>query len=263
MDKPAAMVNANAQAAAYRFIGWMFLWVALAHIAATMVGVFVIREGNLGDFSPLRLLRFIPTHLHMWRAACLMAALASVSFVCFVVAWRELMDARFAMLCNLAVVLTAVGAANDLQGEFSMLVLFTDLAQQLRGHGNFLQFETTQLAWLTLNQALTESGLVANCLYSVAGLILTGCAVRTRTFPRGLAWVGVPVWVANLNVSLFTFFGALQPAMVLFIATAIAFSIWVTAIGFAVLRMGRTQGLRGDSQDMQSQSQQLEALDGH
>lgn len=216
-----------------RRVAWICLLTALAHVIATLLSVYAIREGNLGDFSPLRLMQFVPQHVILWRCAWLCAALASLSFVLFALAICHLIDRRLRPALAFALILVTVAVSNDLSGQLSMLVLFSDLAYQFRAHGSFLQHETAQLAWTTMSQALTESVLVANTLYSIAGLVIVVCALLTRSFPRWLAWAGLPVWVATLSVSVLSFLGALKWALVLLLASTVAFAIWAMVMGLS------------------------------
>ncbi len=217
----------------------MCLGTALAHVAATLLSVYAIREGNLGDFSPLKIMHFIPHHIILWRCAWIAAALASLSFIVFVVAVCSLLDRRLRPALTVAIVLTTAALTNDLNGQFSMMVLFSDLAQQMRGHGSFLQHETVQLAWSTMNQALTQSVLIANTLYSISGMLVVVCAMMTRGFPKWLAWFGLPIWVATLWVTVFVFVGALKWALVLLLASTVGFVVWTTVMGLAFRTLGK------------------------
>lgn len=216
----------------------MCLVTALAHTVAVLLGVFAIRDGNLGDLSPLRLLQFIPQHVILWRSAWLAAAVASVSFAVFAVACCQLVDRRFRAATAVALIFVTVALTNDLNGQFSMMVLFSDLAYQMRGHGSFLQHETAQLAWSTMNQALTQSVLIANTLDALAGLIIGVCATLTRSFPKWIALVGLPIWLVMLSVSVLSFLGALKSALVLLLAVTVAFVLWAMVMGYVLRHSG-------------------------
>jgi len=230
---------ASPQTAAYRGVSWVCLFTALAHVCATLLSVYAIREGNLGDFSPLKLMHFIPQHVILWRCAWLAAATSSLSFLVLVVCVCTLLDRKLRPALTLAVLFATAALTNDLSGQFSMMILFSDLAQQLHGHGTFLQHETVQLAWSTMNQALSQSMLIANTLYSVAGVLVVVCALMTRSFPSWLAWLGLPVWIARLNVSILVFVGALKWALVLMVASTAGFVVWTTVMGLALRLVGK------------------------
>jgi len=229
------------QTAAYRGVSWVCLIVALTHVLATLLAVYVIREGNLGDFSPLKIMHFIPLHALIWRCAWLAAAASSLSYLVLVVCICALLDRKLRRALTVAILFTTVALANDLSGQFSMMVLFSDLAQQLHGHGTFLQHETVQLAWATMNQALSQTMLIANTLYSAAGMLVVVCALLTRSFPAWLAWLGLPVWMARLNVSILVFVGALKWALVLLVASTVGFVVWTTVMGMGLRLLGKPQ----------------------
>ena len=68
-------------------------------------------------------------------------------------------------------------------------------------------------------------------------------SLLTREFassiPKWLAWLGLPIWIASLNVSILAFIGSLQWAMVLSIATTIAFVMWTVTMGLIFRMLGR------------------------
>jgi len=228
-----------ARATTLRAVGWICLVTALVHTAAELLAVYMVREGNLGDFSPVKLLRFVPEHALIWRLTFLFTTLASSTLVIFLVALSQLIDRRFRVLTVSALALAILGAANDLNAQCSMLVFFADLAYSFRAHGSFLLHETMQLAWATMNHSLSQGVLIGNTLYSIAGTILAVCALRTRGFPRWVAWLALPIWFVSFNITLLVFFGILQWALVLRFAATIAFVCWVVILGLAVRSLAR------------------------
>ena len=91
--------------------------------------------------------------------------------------------------------------------------------------------------------------------YSFAGIVLVVCGLLTRAFPKWLAWLGFPIWVATLNVTVFVFVGALKWALVLLLAATVGFVVWTTVMGLASL--GLALGLVGVAE----QGLDLAALD--
>lgn len=212
---------------------------AILHVIAGVFSAYLVREGNLLEMSPIKLLRFIPEHLLIWRLDCLLLAAASLSFATFVVCAREVFDAAAGTLATLAVVCVTIAAANDLSGLCSMLVLMSDLSQQFGLHGHFLVHETIQLAWATMDHALAQCLLIGNTLYSLSGILVVRCAFLTESFPKWLAWTGLPIWLVTLTVSVLAFLGMLQWVIIVTMATVLVFVIWCTAIGVTYGRLGR------------------------
>jgi hypothetical protein len=212
---------------------------ALLHIVAGVFSAYLVREGNLLAISPIKLLRFIPEHLVLWRSDCLLLAAASLSFATFVVCAREIFDSAAGTLATLSVVCVTIAAANDLSGLCSMMVLFSDLSQQFGSHGHFLVHETIQLAWATMDSALAQCLLIGNTLYSLSGLLIVRCAFLTESFPKWLAWTGLPIWMVTLAVSVLAFLGMLQWVIMITMATVLVFVLWCTAIGVTYGRLGK------------------------
>ncbi|HEY9868460.1 MAG TPA: hypothetical protein V6D08_04790 [Candidatus Obscuribacterales bacterium] len=238
MESGGQPTSVSPQAVAFRRVAWVCLATALAHTVAVLLGVFAIRDGNLGDLSPLRLMQFIPQHIILWRSVWLASAVASLSFAVFAVAYCQLVDRRYRAATAVALIFVTVALTNDLNGQFSMMVLFSDLAYQMRGHGSFLQHETAQLAWSTMNQALTQCVLIANTLYGFAGFIISLSAMATRSFPKWIALVGLPIWFVMLSVSVLSFLGALKSALVLLLAVTVAFVLWTMVMGYVLRHSG-------------------------
>jgi len=222
---------------AYKRFSFICFVMAVAHVLAASLCVILVREGNLLDVSPIKLLRFIPEHGLLWRLSCFSMMVASLTFVTFVVAAREVIDQKAASLATLAVVFVAIAASNDLNGLCSMMVVFPDLAFELKENQSFLVHETIQLSWATMDQALSQCLLIGNTLYSAAGMLVVGCAFLTPSFPRWLAWSGAPIWFVTLAVSVCSFLGMLQWVIMITLATVLVFVVWCTALGISYQRL--------------------------
>lgn len=225
---------------AFVLASWACLASAMACTVSVIAAIWIVREGNLGDFSPVQILQFIPANIFLWRTACLSAALATVSFVAFTVAMQSVLELRLQPVLNFAVVLVGIGAANALNAQFAMMILLADLALQMHGHaGLSVHEDITQMSWVTMNHALSQTMLIANSLYTLAGFIIAFCILSSRFFPKWLGWLAMPIWIVTLNVSTLTFIGALQWSLVLSLAAIIAYIMWVTTLGFTLRIMAR------------------------
>lgn len=207
------------------------------HLLAAIICVYIVREASLLEWSPLKLLRFIPEHMPVWRLACLAMAVASLSFVTFVVCARDVLDQRVSTLATLALVFVTIAAANDLNGLSSMLVLYSDLASQLQSSHTFMVHQTFQLSWATLDLSLAQCLLIGNTLYSFAGILIAVSGLGTSSFPKWLAWTGLPIWIATLCVSVLSFLGMLKWVLIVTMAAALVFVLWCTALGVTYLSL--------------------------
>lgn len=212
---------------------------AAAHVVACLTCVHIVREGHLAEIAPSRLLSFVPEHIILWRSGCVALAAASLTFVTFVVCAREVLDERASTLATLAVVFATMATACELNGLFAMMVLYSDLAQQFGAHGAFLVHETIQLAWATMDQALSNCLLIGNTLYGLSGLLIMRSAALTESFPKWLVWAGLPIWIVTLAVSALSFMGALKWVLMITVSTVLVFVLWSTALGVTYRRHAR------------------------
>ncbi len=225
----------------YRWAGVACMIAALIHTAAIMLGVYTVREGNLGDFVPMKILEFVAGNVVLWKSTCLMACVATIAFVVLLIVLREVVERRLRVALNVATVLTAIAAPPALNGQMTMAVLFCDFALQNHYHHAAVAHEVSELAWAVMNSGITQCILIGNTLNSVAGIIIVACMLNSKNFPKWLAWLGMPIWIASLNVSALAFMGSLQWALVLAIASSIAFVMWATAMGLIFRMMGRPE----------------------
>jgi len=227
------------QSRAYRLASWACLFTATATSIAILTTLFLVRTGALGDFSPIRLLHFIPANIAIWRASLLSGSLSMLSFLTFIVAMQMVVDRRLRPFINLAIALSVIATGAALNAQFSMLVLFSDLALQLSRHAGFAYADITHMAWATMNQCVMQSMLIANSLQALVELLLVGCIFFSRNLPSWLAWSALPIALATVNASIFTFLGALQWTMVLTFAALIALVLWTTTLGLMLRLMAK------------------------
>lgn len=223
----------------YRVASWACLLAATCCMIATLSAIVIVRAGALGDFSPLGVLRFVAHNLTWWRLTLFAASAASLAYLFLVVALRDIVEPKLRSLALLCVCFCTIASTNALNAYFSMLVLFTDLSLQLSMRGGFPHAELSRLAWVTMNQSVMQTMLIANSLYAVVGLFLVSFIFRSRHLPNWLAWSGLPIALVALNVSIFTFIGELQWAMVLSFAGLIALVLWLTTLGLVLRMMAR------------------------
>lgn len=222
------------QKANYRKVGWFCVGAAIAHVAALLLILYVARVGDLSAFTPTKLMRFVPDHQLLWRSACLASSISSVSTVLVFLALNEIVAKKARLIMKIALVLAVIGCASDLQSHFSMMVLFSDLATQVKLNGTYVRQELVQLSWVTINQALSQTLLLTNLLYSIAGILTVTALLRTKIFPQWLFWMGLPLWLISLSSTAVAFAGRLTLSLSLLVGSVIGFIVWTVAIALVL-----------------------------
>lgn len=216
----------------FRYVQGLCLFSAVVHVLAALVAIYTWRVGDLGEFSPVKLMRFVPDNVMLWRTSCLLTSASAISFVIVLAAIRETLPRRFRFASLIALILAIIGAANDLQSHFSMMVLFSDLASQMQL--SFSKQDLMQLAWMVINQSLSQTFLIANILYCISGVIVSVAMVLTPEYPPWASWLGVPVFALGLATSVLAFAGSLNLAICFMFGTTIMYVAWVVVLGAAV-----------------------------
>ncbi|MBK9618554.1 MAG: hypothetical protein IPO31_05110 [Candidatus Obscuribacter sp.] len=224
-----ALSSAPSPMRRHRFVQATCLFSAIAHTAATLICVYAFREGNFAQFSPAKLMQFVPEHMFLWRTSCLLVLLSSISTLVFILAMREVLEEKYRYLVGIAVCLSIVACGQDVEAIGRMMVLFGDIALQ-----GYIRQDSVQLGWLLINQSLTETFMMANLLYGMAGLCIALCLTKTRVLPRTLAIAHLPVWSIMLLASVSTFLGYLPVSIVLVFTSNLALSVLSAFSGVAI-----------------------------
>jgi hypothetical protein len=195
----------------------------------------VISQGHSLDApTPIKIIQYISENILMWRAACASHALSTIMFVFFCVAFVQTLERRYRTLTTFALLLVAVAASSSLNAEFTLLVLASDLARDQLNGSAVMPADAFQSAWLIIAGAITHYILIGNTLNGIAGVILTGCCLVHRNFPKPLAWLGIPVWVITITASVTGAMGRLETALLLMGAASLAFITWAASVGIAM-----------------------------
>lgn len=228
-----ALASAPSPLRRHRFVQITCLIATVAHTAATLCCVYAFREGNFVDFTPARLMEFVPRHLVLWRLCCFSAILSSISTLVFILAMREVLEEKFRFIIGVAVCLSVVACAQDLEAISRMMVLFSDIALQ-GSLGAYTGQELVQIGWTLINQSITETFLISSMLYGLAGLAITHCLSKTRVLPRSLTFAHLPVWLCMLATAVTTFNGMVPVAMSLMFAANLGFSFLAAYSGVSI-----------------------------
>lgn len=215
--------------------GICFLVICLLHFVSTLVSIWCVRDGQLGQFAPGRLLVFVPLNLELWRLTLFTAVLSNLSLVVLAVLMRELLERRFRAHMLVALVLVAIGVSNCVSGEMDLMVGFADSCWGRFAHPGALGDTSVQIAWSLFGSAVTRCLLVGNSLYGIAALIMFSCALSSRLFPRGLAMLGTPLVVLISIMSVLAFFANFHWVLWCLLVTEALFVTWTFAMGFVLL----------------------------
>jgi hypothetical protein len=229
-----ALVKAPSPARRHRFVQTCCLATTLAHTAATLMCVFAFREGNFTEFSPQRLLQFVPQHLWVWRTCCLLVMGSSLSTLLFVLAMRDVLEEKFRSTVGVAVCLAIVACVLDLEGVSRMMVLFADIAMQGQINCTYLGADLVQIGWTIINQSITQTFMLSAFLYGAAGLCIVRCLSGTRFVPRYLAFAHLPVWLCMVVTAVVTFVGHLPAALCLMFAGNLGLSFLAAFTGVSI-----------------------------
>ena len=228
------LVKAPSPARRHRFVQICCLTATLTHTAATLMCVLAFREGNFVEFSPQRLLQFVPQHLYVWRSCCLLVMASSVSTLLFLLAMRDVLEEKFRSTVGVAVCLAIMACMLDLEGVSRMMVLFADIAQQGQINCTYLGADLVQIGWTIVNQTITQTFLLSAFLYGTAGLCIVRCLTGTRFVPRYLAFAHLPVWLCMVVTSVITFLGFLPAALCLMFAGNLGLSFLAAFTGVSI-----------------------------
>lgn len=229
-----ALVLAPSPMRRHRFVQITCLIATIANTAATLACVYTFREGNFTDFSPAKLMQFVPQHLLLWRTCCLLTAFSSVSRLIFILAMREVLEEKFRFIIGVAVCLSVLACSQDLEAISRMMVLFADMSLQGALNCAFTGPELVQIGWTLINSSITQTFMVASILYGSAGLLISHCLSKTRVLPRSLALAHLPVWLCTSACALATFFGYLPAAMCLMFAGNLGLSFLSAFTGVSI-----------------------------
>ena len=225
--------------ATHNLLSWAALLSVLTVIGSVVMDIVLAQSHGLDSPTPLKIIQYIGDNILLWRATCAVHALATIMFVFFCVAFVQTLERRYRTLTTFALLLVAIAASSSLTAEFSLLVLASDLARDQLNGLNYMPADAFQSAWLIIAGAITHYILIGNTLNGMAGVILTGCSLVHRTFPKPLAWLGIPVWLIMLAASVVGAMGKLETALLLMGAASLAFVTWASALGIAMPFMAK------------------------
>jgi hypothetical protein len=221
-------------ATSYRWVSRSLLFAALKHLLGSFLVGFTICKGHLTEFSVLRLLQFEPHNPQLCQATLIAMVVSTLSLVPCVVALREVIDRRYFIPLTIALVFVAIGVAHDLQGLFTMIVIFPAIAGQFLTNGYAFFHQTIQLAWSTFNQSFMECVLVANTLYGMALLLVAASAHKDRSCSRIALAFAAPIVVGTIGVSVLAFCGEFDRAALLMFVTKAYLTVWAAIVGWAI-----------------------------
>ena len=232
----------------FRLVGWFCVASAIVSVFALLVSLQVVRIGDLLNFTPVKLMRFVAEHQLMWRLSCLLDATASISKVLVFLMLNIIVDRKARLLTRIGLLLSLIGCAVDLTAQVNLLVVLSDLALQLKLNSSYLKQDLLQLAWMIINQSLGQIILVSNLLYAVGGLTATIGLFQTKTLPKWLFWVGMPVWLLSLSGTFVAFLGQLSLSVSLLLGFSLGFIVWTVSLAIVLDLRARPEPEEASSQ---------------
>jgi len=218
----------------YRLVGWFCVGSAIVSVFALLFALQVVRLGDLLNFTPVKLMRFVADHQLMWRASCLLDAIASVSKVLVFLLLNVIVDRKARLLTRIGLLLSLIGCAVELTAQVNLLVVLSDLAVQLKLNSSYLKQDLLMLSWITINQALGQIILVSNLMYAIGGLTVTIGLFMTKSLPKWLFWIGMPVWLLSLSGTFVAFLGQLPLSMSLLLGFSLGFIVWAVSLAIVL-----------------------------
>lgn len=218
----------------FRLVGWFCVASAVVHVFSLLLSLQVVRIGDLLAFSPVKLMRFISDHQLLWRSCCLFNGISSVSSVLIFLMFNMIVDRKVRILTRVGMLLTIIACASELNAHSSFLVLLSDLAVQLKLNSSYLKNDLLQLSWVIINQSLAQILLVGNTLWSVAGLLATVAILQTKSLPKWLVWIGMPVWLLSFSATCVAFAGELSLCFSMMLAFQLGFVLWTVCLAIVL-----------------------------
>ncbi len=232
----------------FRLVGWFCVASAVVSVFALLLSLQVVRIGDLIAFSPVKLMRFVADNQLIWRLSCLLNALSSVSKVLLFLMLNIIVDRRARLLTRIGLVLSMIGCAVDLNGQISLLVVLSDLAVSLKLNSSYLKQDLLQLSWMTINQALGQLILVSNLMFAFGGLTATIGIFQTKSLPKWLFWVGMPVWLLSFSGTFVAFLGDLSLSVKLLLGFSLGFIVWAVSLAIVLDLRARPDPAESTSQ---------------
>ncbi|MCC7527630.1 MAG: hypothetical protein IT342_03845 [Candidatus Melainabacteria bacterium] len=232
----------------FRLVGWFCVASAVVSVFALLLSLQVVRIGDLIAFSPVKLMRFVADNQLIWRLSCLLNALSSVSKVLLFLMLNIIVDRRARLLTRIGLVLSLIGCAVDLNAQVSLLVVLSDLAVSLKLNSSYLKQDLLQLSWMIINQALGQLILVSNLMFAVGGLTATIGIFQTKSLPKWLFWVGMPVWLLSFSGTFVAFLGDLSLSVKLLLGFSLGFIVWAVSLAIVLDLRARPDPAESSSQ---------------
>jgi hypothetical protein len=232
----------------FRLVGWFCVASAIVSVFALLLSLQVVRLGDLLAFSPVKLMRFVADNQLIWRLSCLLNALSSVSKVLLFLMLNIIVDRKARLLTRIGLVLSLIGCAVDLNAQTSLLVVLSDLAVSLKLNSSYLKQDLLQLSWMIINQALGQLILVSNLMFAIGGLTATIGLFQTKSLPKWLFWVGMPVWLLSFSGTIVAFLGQLSLSVSLLLGFSLGFIVWAVSLAIVLDLRARPDHAQSSSQ---------------
>ncbi len=203
-------------------------WFAAGVHACAIVAVLLVLANGIPPGDLLARREFVATHALAWGIGWGLWMLATLGLILFYMAWADTMEHKAWALLGIAMALG--GGLVDWADETVWMFVAPSWAARASSDVFFANlYAVWDRAYIVLSVGL------ANLLYTIGGIILNAIAIRTRGFPKWLAWWGVAIWSLSLVLSYAAYMG--QDLWIVLSATGIfaLFLPWLVLMGYAWL----------------------------
>jgi hypothetical protein len=101
---------------------------------------------------------------------------------------------------------------------------------------------------MIINQALGQLILVSNLMFAVGGLTATIGLFQTKSLPKWLFWVGMPVWLLSFSGTFVAFLGQLSLSVTLLLGFSLGFIVWAVSLAIVLDLRARPDPAESPSQ---------------
>jgi hypothetical protein len=193
--------------------------------------VLVIRNGiPPGDLVSRA--AYVAANLTAWRISWAIWMPASLALVLFFAGWADTLP--YKAWGVIAVALTLAGARIDWVDEIFWIGLAPELAARFASDvfaaGAYAMWDRAYIViWMGL----------ANALYTLGGIILMALTLKSRGFPKWLAWFSTLVWAVSIDLSIVAWIGDGVWIQAVSAIVFVLFMPWLLLMGLEISQPSR------------------------
>ena len=183
---------------------------------------FVLRWGLPVDTDASRQIQFVASNQGIWKLGWLSWNLAAIALLCFCAMLYQ--HSNRALTPKLGLFCVAIAVFPDLRAEYLLGFGLSELALVASAE----EFVALQ------HRGIQLTGVYANGLYNIGGLMLTLSLLTESKLARGVAGIGIISWLIGLSLSFSTLAGNFKASE---LATASSRSLNLIFMGLVSIRL--------------------------